>query len=56
MCPEAAEEPTVIKGRAGLFWLQKTENVQDEKVDGEYGLVINGHSLVRLFQACDYFQ
>lgn len=45
MCPEAAEEPSVVKAHAGLFWLQKTETVQDEKVDGEYALVINGHSL-----------
>ncbi|XP_019216813.1 phospholipid-transporting ATPase ID [Oreochromis niloticus] len=45
MCPEAAEEPSVIKSRAGLFWLKKTETVQDEKVDGDYGLIINGHSL-----------
>ncbi|XP_041825184.1 phospholipid-transporting ATPase ID-like [Melanotaenia boesemani] len=45
MCPEAAEEPTVIEARAGLFWLQKTKTVQDEKVNGEYGLIINGHSL-----------
>ncbi|XP_037835359.1 phospholipid-transporting ATPase ID [Kryptolebias marmoratus] len=45
MCPEAAEEPSVIKARAGLFWLQKTETVRDEKVDGDYGLIINGHSL-----------
>ncbi|KAI3362007.1 hypothetical protein L3Q82_012342, partial [Scortum barcoo] len=45
MCPEAPEEPPVVKGRAGLFWLKKTETVQDEKVDGEYGLIINGHSL-----------
>ncbi|XP_040053662.1 putative phospholipid-transporting ATPase IM [Gasterosteus aculeatus] len=45
MCPEVAEEPTVIKARAGLFWLQKTERVEDEKVDGDYGLIINGHSL-----------
>lgn len=47
MCPEAAEEPSVIEARAGLFWLEKTKTVQDEKVDGDYGLVINGHSLVR---------
>ncbi|CAJ1071258.1 phospholipid-transporting ATPase ID-like [Xyrichtys novacula] len=45
MCPDAADEPEVIKSRAGLFWLKKTEFVQDEKVDGEYGLIINGHSL-----------
>lgn len=57
MCPEAPEEASVIKARAGLFWCQKTETVQDEKVDGDYGLVINGHSLVRrLFQAHYYFQ
>lgn len=47
MCPEAAEEPTVIKSREGLFWLKNTETVQDEKADGDYGLIINGHSLVR---------
>ncbi|XP_037547990.1 phospholipid-transporting ATPase ID [Nematolebias whitei] len=45
MCPEAAEEPSVMEARAGLFWLQKTKTVQDEDVDGDYGLVINGHSL-----------
>ncbi|KAM9323031.1 phospholipid-transporting ATPase ID-like [Pholidichthys leucotaenia] len=45
MCPEAAEEPSVLKSRAGLFWLKKTETVKDEKVNGEYGLIINGHSL-----------
>ncbi|XP_056288825.1 phospholipid-transporting ATPase ID-like [Pseudoliparis swirei] len=45
MCPGAAEEPTVIKGRAGLFWMEKTERVEDEKTEGEYGLIINGHSL-----------
>ncbi|KAL4004967.1 hypothetical protein ACER0C_004680 [Sarotherodon galilaeus] len=45
MCPEAAKEPSVIESRVGLFWLKKTETVQDEKVDGDYGLIINGHSL-----------
>ncbi|XP_035995987.1 phospholipid-transporting ATPase ID isoform X1 [Fundulus heteroclitus] len=45
MCPGAAEEPSVTKARAGLFWLQKTETVPDENVEGEYGLIINGHSL-----------
>uniref|UniRef100_A0A671VVJ9 Phospholipid-transporting ATPase n=1 Tax=Sparus aurata TaxID=8175 RepID=A0A671VVJ9_SPAAU len=39
------ELPSVIKERVGLFWLEKTETVQDEKVDGDYGLIINGHSL-----------
>ncbi|XP_030599121.1 phospholipid-transporting ATPase ID-like [Archocentrus centrarchus] len=45
MCPDAAEEPSVIKSRAGLFWLKKMETMQDENVDGDYGLIINGHSL-----------
>ncbi|XP_058473521.1 phospholipid-transporting ATPase ID [Solea solea] len=45
MCPDSPVEPNVIRGRAGLFWTQKTVNVPDEKVDGDYGLVINGHSL-----------
>uniref|UniRef100_A0A3B3YG00 Phospholipid-transporting ATPase n=1 Tax=Poecilia mexicana TaxID=48701 RepID=A0A3B3YG00_9TELE len=45
MCPESAEEPSVTKARAGLFWLQKTETVQDEQVEGDYALIINGHSL-----------
>lgn len=49
MCPEAAEEPSVFKSRVGLFWLKKTETMQDEKMDGDYGLIINGHSLVRFF-------
>lgn len=47
MCPDAAEEPSVTTARAGLFWLKKTQTVQDEKVDGEYAMLINGHSLVR---------
>lgn len=47
MCPEAADQPVVKEARAGLFWLQKTVTVDDEKVDGEYALIINGHSLVR---------
>ncbi|KAG7499111.1 phospholipid-transporting ATPase ID-like [Solea senegalensis] len=45
MCPDSPVEPNVIRSRAGLFWTQKTVNVPDEKVDGDYGLVINGHSL-----------
>lgn len=49
MCRDGPEEPSVVKARAGLFWLQKTETVQDENVDGAYGLVINGHSLVKTF-------
>lgn len=46
MCPESADEVTLKKSRSGLLWLEKTQTVEDEKVDGEYGLVINGHSLV----------
>ncbi|KAM3874327.1 putative phospholipid-transporting ATPase IM [Diretmus argenteus] len=45
MCPEASEQAAVVEARAGLFWRLKTTTVEDEKVDGEYGLVINGHSL-----------
>ncbi|CAG5867257.1 unnamed protein product [Menidia menidia] len=45
MSPDSAEEPSVVRARAGLFWLEKTETLQDEKVDGDYALIINGHSL-----------
>ncbi|XP_076016071.1 phospholipid-transporting ATPase ID-like [Genypterus blacodes] len=45
MCPGSSDEPEVTRCRAGLFWMEKTQSVKDEKVDGEYGLVINGHSL-----------
>uniref|UniRef100_A0A671VYY4 Phospholipid-transporting ATPase n=1 Tax=Sparus aurata TaxID=8175 RepID=A0A671VYY4_SPAAU len=38
-------EEVKVELRVGLFWLEKTETVQDEKVDGDYGLIINGHSL-----------
>uniref|UniRef100_A0A8C5HY76 Phospholipid-transporting ATPase n=1 Tax=Gouania willdenowi TaxID=441366 RepID=A0A8C5HY76_GOUWI len=41
----AAEEPSVVTSRAGLFWMEKKETVQDETVEGDYGLIINGHSL-----------
>uniref|UniRef100_A0A8C7WJU5 Phospholipid-transporting ATPase n=1 Tax=Oncorhynchus mykiss TaxID=8022 RepID=A0A8C7WJU5_ONCMY len=47
MRPDGPEEPTVTKSRSGLFCLLKTETVADEPVDGEYAMVINGHSLVR---------
>ncbi|KAM9323032.1 phospholipid-transporting ATPase ID-like [Pholidichthys leucotaenia] len=50
MCPESADEPSVIKSHAGLFWLKKTETVNDEKVDRDYGLIINGHSLAFALQ------
>ncbi|XP_033832109.1 phospholipid-transporting ATPase ID [Periophthalmus magnuspinnatus] len=45
MCPDAPDKPVLNKSRAGLLWLQTTQNVPDDKVDGEYGLIINGHSL-----------
>uniref|UniRef100_H3BZ74 Phospholipid-transporting ATPase n=1 Tax=Tetraodon nigroviridis TaxID=99883 RepID=H3BZ74_TETNG len=45
ICPTSADEPSVVTSRSGLFWLQKTQRLQDEQVDGEYALIINGHSL-----------
>lgn len=48
MCPGSEDEPRVVEARAGLFWSKKVYSVDDEKVDGEYALIINGHSLVRL--------
>ncbi len=44
MSPESGDEPPIEKNR---FLGKKSQVVEDEKVDGEYGLVINGHSLVR---------
>lgn len=44
----------MVQARAGLFWIHKSETVLDEKVDGDYGLIINGHSLVR--RSLGYFQ
>lgn len=43
MSPGSGDEPPIVKSRLG----KKSQVVEDEKVDGEYGLVINGHSLVR---------
>uniref|UniRef100_A0A8C7TMD4 Phospholipid-transporting ATPase n=1 Tax=Oncorhynchus mykiss TaxID=8022 RepID=A0A8C7TMD4_ONCMY len=40
-----AEEVRKELHRSGLFCLQKTETVADEPVNGEYAMVINGHSL-----------
>ncbi|XP_077398687.1 phospholipid-transporting ATPase ID-like [Vanacampus margaritifer] len=45
MCQTAANEPNVTKARTGLLWMQKTETLHDDQVDGEYALVLNGHSL-----------
>uniref|UniRef100_A0A3P9MY19 Phospholipid-transporting ATPase n=1 Tax=Poecilia reticulata TaxID=8081 RepID=A0A3P9MY19_POERE len=50
MCPGSVEKLKVIKARAGLFWLQKIQTVPDERVDEEYGLIINGHSLAYALQ------
>ncbi|XP_026862250.2 phospholipid-transporting ATPase ID [Electrophorus electricus] len=42
MSPGSPDEPPVLK--SGIIG-KKSEEVLDEKVEGEYGLVINGHSL-----------
>ncbi|TSM12496.1 Phospholipid-transporting ATPase ID [Bagarius yarrelli] len=42
MSPDSSDEPPYQK--SGIMG-KKTQVVLDEKVDGEYGLVINGHSL-----------
>lgn len=44
MAPGSQDEPPYLK--SGIMG-KKSQVVLDEKVDGEYGLVINGHSLVR---------
>ncbi|XP_056593278.1 phospholipid-transporting ATPase ID [Triplophysa dalaica] len=47
MSPESGDEPPIMKSRL----LGKTSQVvEDEKVEGEYGLVINGHSLAFALQ------
>uniref|UniRef100_A0A673WFW7 Phospholipid-transporting ATPase n=1 Tax=Salmo trutta TaxID=8032 RepID=A0A673WFW7_SALTR len=46
-CNMLREEMTEVFIVSGLFCLLKTETVADEPVDGEYAMVINGHSLVR---------
>ncbi|XP_010876009.2 probable phospholipid-transporting ATPase IM [Esox lucius] len=45
MRPDGPEEPTVRMSRNGLFCLLKKETMEDEPVNGEYAMVINGHSL-----------
>ncbi|KAA0703813.1 Phospholipid-transporting ATPase ID [Triplophysa tibetana] len=47
MSPESGDEPPIMKSR---LWGKKSQVVEDEKVDGEYGLVINGHSLAFALQ------
>ncbi|KAI4876349.1 hypothetical protein NFI96_017814 [Prochilodus magdalenae] len=47
MSPGSPDEPLFVKRR---FTGKKTQTVLDEKVDGEYGLVINGHSLAHGLQ------
>ncbi|RXN36240.1 phospholipid-transporting ATPase ID-like protein [Labeo rohita] len=46
MSPQSGDEPPIVKSR---FFSKKSQVVEDEKVEGDYGLVINGHSLVREF-------
>lgn len=46
MSPQSGDEPPIVKSR---FFNKKSQVVEDEKVEGDYGLVINGHSLVREF-------
>lgn len=46
MSPGSSDEPKVSKSRSGLLWLHETQTVEEEEVDGHYGLIINGHSLV----------
>uniref|UniRef100_A0A8C2H5C9 Phospholipid-transporting ATPase n=1 Tax=Cyprinus carpio TaxID=7962 RepID=A0A8C2H5C9_CYPCA len=47
MSPESGDEPPIEKSR---FLGKKSQVVEDEKVNGEYGLVINGHSLAFALQ------
>ncbi|XP_077594057.1 phospholipid-transporting ATPase ID-like [Stigmatopora nigra] len=50
MCPTAAGEEEddgggVTPAGAGLSWLRKTPSVRPDQTDGEYGLLVDGHSL-----------
>ncbi|XP_051973016.1 phospholipid-transporting ATPase ID [Xyrauchen texanus] len=47
MSPGSGDEPPIVK--SGLFG-KKSQVVEDEEVDGDYGLVINGHSLAFALQ------
>ncbi|XP_043106554.1 phospholipid-transporting ATPase ID [Puntigrus tetrazona] len=47
MSPESGDDPPIEKSR---LLGKKSQVVEDEKVDGEYGLVINGHSLAFALQ------
>uniref|UniRef100_A0AAY4AEP2 Phospholipid-transporting ATPase n=1 Tax=Denticeps clupeoides TaxID=299321 RepID=A0AAY4AEP2_9TELE len=47
MCPGSSDDPPFLK--SGIL-AKKSLVVEDEKVDGEYGLVINGHSLAFALQ------
>ncbi|XP_076140225.1 phospholipid-transporting ATPase ID [Alosa pseudoharengus] len=47
MKPDSSDEPPLHK--SGILG-KKTEVVEDETVEGEYGLVINGHSLAYALQ------
>ncbi|RXN21327.1 phospholipid-transporting ATPase ID-like protein [Labeo rohita] len=47
MSPQSGDEPPIVKSR---FFNKKSQVVEDEKVEGDYGLVINGHSLAFALQ------
>ncbi|TRY65283.1 hypothetical protein DNTS_015442, partial [Danionella cerebrum] len=47
MSPESGDEAPIRKNK---FMSKKSQEVEDEKVDGDYGLVINGHSLAFALQ------
>ncbi|RXN21326.1 phospholipid-transporting ATPase ID-like protein [Labeo rohita] len=47
MSPQSGDEPPIVKSR---FFSKKSQVVEDEKVEGDYGLVINGHSLAFALQ------
>uniref|UniRef100_A0A8C1V149 Phospholipid-transporting ATPase n=1 Tax=Cyprinus carpio TaxID=7962 RepID=A0A8C1V149_CYPCA len=47
MLREEMKEIFIVAANTSRLLGKKSQVVEDEKVDGEYGLVINGHSLVR---------
>ncbi|XP_075885168.1 phospholipid-transporting ATPase ID-like [Nelusetta ayraudi] len=53
MSPGSSDEPKISKSRSGLLWLQEIQTVEEEKVDGQYGLIINGHSLALALEEPD---
>ncbi|XP_075885169.1 phospholipid-transporting ATPase ID-like [Nelusetta ayraudi] len=45
MSPGSSDDRKVSRSCSGLLWLKATQTVEEEQVDGQYGLIINGHSL-----------